>query len=129
MRLVEKELQEGRLVLVVNHAITEHALVFMDPEFNNTLFVSACLEISCTYALENLAHIAQVERIVTLIRSRLERLLYFVINVLCRVNNFIYVLANFRTEVSKEPIKNFLENHLDRFCSQIRVIQDVVMAL
>jgi hypothetical protein len=101
----------------------------MDPEFNNTLFVSACLEISGTYALENLAHIAQVERIVTLIRSRLERLLYFVINVLCRVNNFIYVLANFRTEVSKEPIKNLLENHLDRFCSQISVVQDVVMAL
>ena len=111
--MVQEKLEESVLVIIVNHPISEYTLVFMDPKFDDAQFVIASLEVSSTYALEDFAHITQVERIVRLVGGRFECLLDFVVDISGSIDNFVYAVADFLTGLSQETIQNRLKNRLD----------------
>ena len=61
---IHQQIKQNQLILIVNHTITKHSIILMDPESEKIFWCYHFLFVSCTDALEDFGNVSQVERVV-----------------------------------------------------------------
>ena len=113
LSLVKEEGEESFFVGFINHTITEHSLVFMDPKFDDTKLIIAGFWVDSAYTLEDFTHITKIESVMYLAWGWLETLLDLVVDELGGVDNFVHKLEDFSVARLQEAGENLAEDHLN----------------
>ena len=105
--LVHQEAEQSLFVLIVNHAIAEDTLVLVHPQSDEARQVRHSFGVTGADALEDFAHVSQVESVVRFIWRWLQRLLHFVVHELGCGDEQWHCLRHFRGKRVQKSVQNF----------------------
>mmetsp|Transcript_11712 Transcript_11712/g.17848 ORF Transcript_11712/g.17848 Transcript_11712/m.17848 type:complete len:936 (+) Transcript_11712:4723-7530(+) len=128
LSLSQEEREEYFLVLFIDHSVSEHSLVLMDPQPHDIGSSAGGLAVGRTHTLEDLGDISQVESVMRLAGSRSEPVSDTMVHNLGAVHDLVNNLADSSGEATDERLQDLSEDHADAFGAKVSVSQEVEVA-